>query len=114
MNIFEAVIKNFELLGLSWDESSKKYVYTKRYYITAFVSIPCIVGEICFLTYDAKTFFDYTLGCIIISTAVMTSAISVILKMNVNILNDWIETWENIIEESKWHYFCGCFFVKAN
>lgn len=102
MKLFETAINNFIFLGLKWHKSAKKYIFSKKQIVLSSLSIPCVIGVICFLIYEAKTFFDYTLTFMILSTAILCLIVNVFLKINVDSLNDWFEIINKVVKQSKW------------
>lgn len=103
MKLFETALKNFEFLGLEWDESSKKYIYTKNYLVFLFQIqfVLLIISCTLFLIYDAKTFYEYTFEFMLLSTAIMCPLIYIILNFEVNIFNNLIENFQNMVDKSK-------------
>lgn len=101
MKLFETAVNNCEFLGMEWNDVSKKYVFAKKFMVISLLSIPCIVQTTLFLIYDAKTFYDYTLISMLFLTAILCCIVNTILKIQVNLLNNWFENWQNFISESK-------------
>lgn len=114
MKLFETALKNFAILGLECDESSKKFVYTKNYFAFQFSCIVCIVLTFLFLIYDAKTFDDYTEALFILSTGLMQGIISVSISFKMNNFFNFIENCKNVFDESKRNHLYNKVFINVS
>lgn len=101
MKLFETTLKIFAILGVEWDESSKKYVYTKNLFICPFVCFLSSMGTFLFLIYNAQSLYEYTLVFIVLSSVTMGIVILVIFILELDKFNIYLETCEHMLHEGE-------------
>lgn len=102
MKLFSATaLRNFATLGLEWDESSKKYLCTKKYIFVPFLGVSVIISCIFFLMYDVRTFYEYTFEFLVMSTSACNIVVLFIIYLKVNTFNSLIENSEIQVKKGK-------------
>lgn len=101
MKLFETAIKNFMCLGLAWDESSKKYAYTKKIYFVSFLCALFVFSTLVFLFYEAKTFYEYALAFMAFSSAIAMFIACTALDLEVNQFNNFVGNCQNMVNQSE-------------
>lgn len=101
MKLLEPAVKNFAYFGLDWDESSNKYVFNKKFFFPPFLTILCSSFCAIYVMYNAVTVYEFIITFVVAFTAAMASIIIIIIKLQVNTLNHFIENCQNLNEESE-------------
>lgn len=102
MELFETASKNFWILGMEWDESTQKFVYSiiKNFYAYC-VSIMCITLTTFYLIYDAQRFEEYTEALFVCTTAVMCSIITTFIAIKLDVFSEFIKASKTSHNERK-------------
>lgn len=115
MSVLETALESFSFLGLEWDESSQKLLYSiKKQFISQFLGVLCIISTLIFLTNDAKTFLDYTEALFICSTAVMCNLIYIIFYIKLNELSEFTKISKSFVGERKRTDLFNCINLLSN
>lgn len=115
MSVLETALESFSILGLEWDESSQKLLYSiKKQFISQFLGVLCIMSTLIFLTNDAETFLDYTEALFICSTAVMCNLIYIIFYIKLNELSEFTKISKSFVEERKRSDLFNCINLLSN
>lgn len=101
MKLFETTLKNFMVLSLAWNESSKKYSFTKKLYCFQFLCVLCMMSCILFFIYDAKTFYEYALAFTAFSGGTVCIVTFIFLDVEMGKFNNFIENCQNMVKKSK-------------
>lgn len=101
VKLFEIPLNNLAFLGIKWDQGSKKYSCTRKIFIALLLCVLCMILTVLFLIYDAKTFSNYTSAMTVLLAYIMCFIIYVILYLNENMLNKFMENWQQVLETSK-------------
>lgn len=100
MKLFETVLETFRKKGMEWDESAKMYLIAKKHHVLQLVTVLSVISNITFLMYEAKTFYQYTMGFFIFSATIMCATVSAIITLRVIEFNDFIAKWNSVMDES--------------
>lgn len=101
MKLFETSLKTLAFLGGEWDESSKKLAYTKRIYIPYSLGALCCISTSMYIICEAKLFYDYLLASLILLAAFECGIVGAIIYFNLNKLEKFIESSQNMSIKSK-------------
>lgn len=100
IKIFESVLKNAEILGINLHQANQNHLLNMKFWFILVQFGVVLVSYLCFVTYEANTFEEYTSSIYSILTLLTTALHFLMQQWKMGSLFKFIINFENFINKS--------------